>query len=152
MKFATALRTIAIATYLVSLALPPFNTRAPEMQELGVTILLFGWGSLLGPDRLYAWLANPMVIFCFIRMKKNPALCFAAALLAIVAAYDFNQVHTLGWDSSRDMYWGTVMGINVGSYIWLASLLTTPVASISHLIASRRARAQSNAPGSIDAL
>jgi hypothetical protein len=126
---ASSLRILAISVYVASLLFPPYITRHPAMQESGFTILVFGWFSLLGLSM--AWLANPLVIFCFFRMKTSPRLCRALSVLAIVVAFDFARVKTLGWDSSRDEHAGAVVGFGVGSYLWLAALALALMASLA---------------------
>jgi hypothetical protein len=134
---ADLIRILAIATYVASLSFPAYVTRDPHMQENGFGILLLGWGSML--DRhMTAWLANPLVILCFIRMKTHPRLSIALSTLAIAVAHDFAKVDTLGWDSARDVYAGEVIRLHIGSYLWVTALVLTFAASISFFRESRR--------------
>ena len=139
-EFAKALRILAIVIYTASLLLAPYKTRDPVMEAIGIFILSFGWVSLYG--LMTAWLANPLVIFCFFQMKNKPALCSVLSVLALLAAHDFNKVHSLGFDSGRDIYAGEVIGIGLGCYVWLSSLAITFFASLVFLLNSRRVHAQ----------
>jgi hypothetical protein len=127
---ADLIRNLAIATYVASLLFPPYVTRDPHMQESGLAILLLGWATMLDMH-MTAWLANPLVIFCFFRMKTSPGLSIALSALAMAAAHDFAKVDTLGWDSGRDIYAEEVFGLHIGSYLWVTALILTFVASIS---------------------
>ena len=129
---ANLLRTLAIVTYITALALPSYKTLAPSMEMTGLELLIFGWISILG--LMTAWLANPIVIFCFFRMEAKPYLCTALGLMAILAAHDFTKVGSLGYDSIHERHLGTVVGLNVGSYFWIVSLLLTFLASLAYLI------------------
>ncbi len=131
----TLLRSIAAIAYLASLALPPYKTLDPHMEELGITILLFGWISVFG---LTSWLANPLIIYCLFRMNAKPYLCSILSTLALLAAHDFNKVKSLGWDSGGEIYYGTVTGLNYGCYLWLSSLVLTLMASLACWINSRK--------------
>jgi hypothetical protein len=135
--FGNFLRKLAVGAYLLSLMLPPFKTIDPDAQQLGLSILLTGWGALLDWE-IHAWLANPLAIYCFFRMKSKPYLCAILGIWAIFLAQDFDKVKTLGWDSGGEMYSGTVVGINIGCYVWLSSLVVTFLASVTYVYASRK--------------
>lgn len=134
------LRILAVAAYLASLALPPYKTRGPHMEEMGLMILLIGWVTVL--ELMSAWLANPLAIFCFFQMKAKPYLCSVLSALALLATHDLAKVESLGWDSSSEIYFGTVIGLNIGCYLWLSSLVLTFLASVAHLHNSRQLSAK----------
>ena len=139
MTAANIFRLLAVALYLCSLALTPYHAKEPVMEMRGILVLLVGWAVI--PDaHVFAWIANPLAIFCFIRMRKSPALCVGLALAALAFAHDFRSVESLGFDSGREIEAGTVVGFGAGSYVWLSSLLLTLVASILSFMAHRRAR------------
>lgn len=139
MKIETAkyLRWFAIGIYSISLLLPAYLTREPHMQQIGLMLLLFGWVTLF--QSITSWLANPLIFFCFYFMQSKPYLCTILAGIAILLAHDFYKVESMGWDSSYEIYQGEVIGINIGCYLWLSSLVLTLLASILYLLASRRA-------------
>ncbi|MFC0668677.1 hypothetical protein ACFSKY_14685 [Azotobacter chroococcum] len=120
------LRKGAIAAYISSLIFPAYQIRF-GMGPFGIEALLLGWVTLF--SAMTAWLANPIVIFCFFNMKATPRLCTVIGALALLAAHDFHNIKTLGFDSNRDKYANEVLGINAGCYLWLASLAISFVAS-----------------------
>ena len=120
------LRNFAIYAYLASLVLIPHETRS-GLGEFGFVLLLLGWVSVF--DMKSAWLANPLVIVCFFLMRSHPGIAFLLSILAIIAARDFATFESLGFDSSRDIYLGTIIGLNIGCYLWLASLILASIAS-----------------------
>jgi hypothetical protein len=130
---ADSLRIFAFSVYVASLLFPPYITSDPAMQESGFSVLILGWVSMLPPPFITAWLANPLMIFCFFRMKATPRLCVVLSVLAILAAHDFASIESLGWDSSREVAAGTVRGLGAGSLLWLAALALTLAASIAFI-------------------
>lgn len=118
------------------------------MESSGLIILLFGWSEMIGSKFVLAWLANPLTIFCFFRMKKSPALCVCLGVLAFLLALDFYRAVGLsfGFDSARDMRFGQIVGLREGSYIWLFSVLLTLLASGMHLVAARFSSKQHAGP------
>ena len=129
-----AFRMLAILTYSWSLLFPAFKTSDPHFEEIGLFILLFGWITLL--ELMTAWLANPMVLFCFFRMNRTPRLCLFLSVAAIVAAHDVFNIKSVGFDSSRDIYHGRVWGLEAGGYLWLGSLIFTLIASLAYSLAA----------------
>ncbi len=134
-------RQLAICTFLVSLVLTPYKTWDPEMEMYGITVLLLGWMAVFD-HYIFAWYANPLMIFSWYWMRKaplsTPLLCVCLNVLAFLLALDFNKVESLGWDSSGDIILGKVIGLGAGSYVWLGSLALTTLASVLHMPRWRR--------------
>jgi hypothetical protein len=136
---ANLFQLLAIGTYITSLILIPFKTRDPQWEMYGISILLLGWGSVLD-GHIYAWFANPLAIFCFVRMRKSPVLCVCFGVLALLLAHDFDKVDSLGFDRSQDVRMGRVIALGMGSYFWLGSLALTLLASCLHLVLHMQSR------------
>jgi len=125
----TIVRIFAAAAFLGALMLSPYITREPQLETSGWTALLLGWLSILD-HKMTAWLANPLLIVSIVKMKSRPGLSVALSVLALLAAHDFAKFESLGWDSSKDIYAGRIIGLDTGAYFWLASLILTAVASV----------------------
>jgi len=128
---------LAIYTYIVSLFLVPYHTREPQMEMNGLTIYFLGWVAAFD-DHIFAWFANPLAIFCFIFIRKYPALCVLFSISALLLAHDFYKVGSLGFDSSGDIYKGQVVALGSGSYIWLCSLALIFLASCVQFVGIRQ--------------
>jgi hypothetical protein len=120
---ATSRRNLAIAIYVVSMVLPSYVTRESALGMPGIGLLLIGWIGI--GNHIYAWLANPLIIFCFFGMKNKPTFCLYLSIAALVLSLDFMNVKSLGFDSSRDIAAGQVLSVGLGGAIWLLSIILT---------------------------
>jgi len=128
------IRILATMLYTASLLMIPYRTLNPNLQMRGFELLVFGWGSLPGT---LAWLANPLLILSLIVMKKRQTTAIFAGASALLLSMDFKSVQTLGWDSGRDIEAGQVVSIDMGAYVWLASIAFTLIAATMSSIERR---------------
>ncbi len=111
---------LSIVIYLVSLFLPAFVVRFPDIagDPLGWECLLFGWGNLF--ELQPAWLANPLLfIALFLIAKRRTDVSVILLAVAIVAAFFSLRVDEV----LRPARMRTVEAMGTGFYVWLTSLI-----------------------------
>jgi hypothetical protein len=144
---ASALRVAALSLYLASLFLIPFHTNHPNLDWWGIGILLLGW--MAGNA---AWLANPLALYAFVRMRRYPGRCALLCVVAVLVAFDAYRAigMSFGFDSKRDIIAGTIHTLGAGAYVWFASLAVMLAAAALHL--RLHSRGETAVPFSLHAL
>jgi hypothetical protein len=130
-------RAAALMAYLLSMLLPPFQAREQALEFVGLFVLFTGWLTIWPGFALpgLAWLANPLVILSLTLMKRQPNFC---AVLSLVATFlSLGTFFALGrmsygFDSSREIYLGEIVGLKVGAYLWMLSIVLCLAGSLSY--------------------
>jgi hypothetical protein len=142
------LLVVAIGLFLIACSLPVFHTRTvrppyPDLDgnEMGITILLFGWASQTVAS--LAWFANPLLFVAWslmaVRVLKLPmmvnVIAFCCALIALVVSFSAFTLHEYyGANFTGVTPVDTVLGYEAGFYFWFASIFMTLFASLLGLI------------------
>lgn len=121
---------VALGCYLIALYLHPYSTNNPSSSLSGFYILFFGWGGVLLSKANLAWFANPALLLSVLLIKQHPKTSVVLAALAVGLGLDCLRFYSFGFDSNRDIYAGTVTGIEAGAYVWLFSLILVLIAQL----------------------
>ena len=113
-KISTVLLSIAICTWLLSLALP-----AEEHVGYGIIFLLLGWGYIL--DLKFAWFANIFILiaFRFVKNDKYRSGLWFSTLALITSLQTLFMSSIMGSidDNPRPPVW------EIGYYVWELSFI-----------------------------
>lgn len=104
----------SVCLYLVSLALPGFDTRAAGSLAYGIEVLLVGW---LGPlDGHFAWFSNPLYFVALVRAPRLKSSIQLAGF-ALILALSFLLHDTIA-SGDRDH----PIELRAGYFVWIASI------------------------------
>lgn len=112
---------IAIALYVVSMALPIFylgSAGEEPSTQWGFAGLLLGWAAPM-VDGVFSWYANPLFWLALL-LWCRPLLSAIALVGALALALSFLGVEQMSADEAGHM--ADVLGYGPGYYLWLAAL------------------------------
>lgn len=92
-----------------------------------IMTLLLGWGALLSGGAGFSWLANPLLVACWISYGKRPKQAMFLAAGAFLLAFFFLLVNQVLTDESGHSR--TITERRAGYWLWLASHFTMLVAT-----------------------
>lgn len=109
------LANIAMTLWLVSLALTGFSLNSNQDSWPGIAILIAGWLGGLAVN--FAWFANPLFLWAFVRLRTDkPAV--GRSLLAVVLAFDTLRLSEIPNGNGVSLLWG----YGWGALLWLAAM------------------------------
>ena len=101
--------------WLVSLALTGFSLNSNQDSWPGIAILITGWLAALAGN--FAWFANPLFLWAFVRLRADrPAV--GRSLLAVVVALDTLRLSEISTGNGVSLLWG----YGWGALLWLAAM------------------------------
>ena len=119
---------ISILLYVIALTQDCFDTYKTGGNQLyeGFYCLTTGWlGILAGHLPALVWLANPILIFSWIKFKSNSKLSFILSIISSIFILSFLSVDYMMLDEAGHL--GKIRSWNVGYWLWLSSSLTMVV-------------------------
>lgn len=107
-----ALSTAALSLWAVSLVLPTWTDASGTDFPSGGTILMTGWVGALGLQ--FAWFANPMLWWAFIRVQDDRSAAVPAWLAVVLSLNTMTLKYTPGV--------GVVYGYGWGMVVWFMAI------------------------------
>jgi hypothetical protein len=127
----------SVGLFLISLSQPAMLLDGSKTGGRWECLLLLciGWIGIFG--RVYAWLANPAlaVAWIFLLIRRNGR---AAVLLIISLGFALSFLYEKHWDRDESgSHTATITGHGFGYWLWIASIATALVGSLSAMIFDR---------------
>jgi hypothetical protein len=120
---AKAIRFISMALFLISLALPCYDTveKNGEFGQ-GAFLLISGilWFMFASPG--FVWLANPLLILSWVNAGKNRDRSFVLSIIAVFFALCFLFYKDIVKSESGSTT--PIIAHNIGYWLWVSSILT----------------------------
>lgn len=130
--------------FVVACALPAIEgqsfgeTGSSIASHAGVLVLVFGWIGVLQGQ--FAWLANPLLLLTWILLlARRWTMAILVGILAFVAG---SQTFAAPGSTYTTSLLSTmvVRGLQLGAYIWFASLFAAVVAGVVGILPTLRER------------
>lgn len=87
-----------------------------------IMVLILGWGALLGGAAGFCWLANPLLVACWLSFGKKPKVAMFLASGSFLLAFFFLLVNQVVADEGGNSR--TITERKAGYWLWLASHFT----------------------------
>ena len=127
---------ISVVLLLFSFTQPAFYIAREDHEWSGVGAFFFGlFGPLLCTSGV-SWLANPALVFAWVKLRKTPKVSVVASFVALPIAGFFATCHTVMVNEAGGM--AGITGLEPGYYLWIASISAWFVGSVVIYVLEQR--------------
>ncbi|PTQ98049.1 hypothetical protein C8P68_103208 [Mucilaginibacter yixingensis] len=119
---------VSITVFVVSLALPCFQTESSGWTN-GITVFLFGaFGFIMICKAYISWFANPVLLWSWYMLRKDQGKALTLSLIAPVLAITFlfcDEIFANEGGSTTP-----ITAVGIGYWLWLGSMMVMLVGNI----------------------